>query len=77
MTQAERVLQYIKDFGRITPYDAFRDLAILRLSARIYDLKYEGYDIETTIETAKNRYGEPVHYAVYTLKEKKDANIQG
>ena len=67
MTQAERVLQYIKDFGRITPYEAFRDLAIMRLSARIYDLQDAGYNIETTIAKSKNRYGEPVHYAVYTL----------
>lgn len=72
MTQAERVLEYMKDFGRITPYEAFRDLAIMRLSARIYDLKDAGYKVKTTIETAKNRYGEPIHYAVYTLEEKKD-----
>ena len=77
MTQTEKVLHYIEDFGSISPYEAFRDLGILRLSARIFDLKAQGHNIKTTITTAKNRYGEPIRFAVYTLEEKKDANIQG
>ena len=71
MTQAERVLEYIKDFGSITPYEAFRDLGLMRLSARIFDLKAQGHNIKTTLTTSKNRYGEPIRFAVYTLGEEK------
>lgn len=71
MTQTERVLAYIKDFGSITPYEAFRDLGLLRLSARIFDLKAQGYNIKTVLATSKNRYGEPIRFAVYTLGEEK------
>ena len=67
MTQPERVLAYIKDFGSISPYEAFRDLGIMRLSARVFDLKAQGHNIKTTLTTSKNRYGEPIRFAVYTL----------
>ena len=45
------------------------DLGIMRLAARISDLKEDGYIIQTEMETGKNRDGEPVRYARYFLKE--------
>jgi len=69
-TQAERVLEYIQKFGSITTLEAFRDLGVTRLSARIYELRhYNGLDIEKTTSANKNRYGEVCNYAKYTLKE--------
>lgn len=68
MTQCERILEYMQEFGSITTLDAFRDLGVSRLSARIWDLKREGYDIEKDFETAKNRWGQLVSFARYTLK---------
>ena len=69
MTQNEKVMQYMKDFGKITTLDAFRDLAITRLSARIKDLRNDGVLIESKRVGMKNRYGETVYYAEYSLKE--------
>jgi hypothetical protein len=71
--QTDRIFKYMKDFGSISPKEAMDDLGVMRLAARISDLKDElkeaGIGIETKMETDKNRYGEPTHYARYYLKE--------
>lgn len=67
-TQAERVLEYIKKFGSITTLEAFRDLGVTRLSARIFELRNKGLNIDSTNVTSKNRYGETCTYAKYYLK---------
>ena len=72
MNRAERVLEYIKQFGSITPLEAVRDLGYYRLSAAIHDIKAAGYKIKTTTKTGKNRYGQPVHYASYSLVEENE-----
>lgn len=70
ITQCDRVLLYMQDFGSITQKDAFNDIAVDRLAARISDLKDKGYAIKTVIETGKNRYGEATKYARYSLEDK-------
>lgn len=72
ITQADRVLDYIKQFGSITTLDAFRDLGVTRLSARIYELKARGLDIGSTTITNKNRFGENIWYSKYYLKNRKE-----
>lgn len=68
-TQAERVLDYIDEFGSITQLEALRDLGIMRLASRISDLKRQGYPITRKIETVKNRYGEKSHVMRYSMSE--------
>ena len=69
MTQCEMVLQYMEDFGAITPLQAFADLGVQRLAARISDLKKDGYKINRKTVTGKNRYGKAVYFAEYRLTE--------
>ena len=38
MTQCEKVLEYMKEFGSITPIEAMQDIGCMRLAARIADL---------------------------------------
>ena len=38
-TQCDRILQYMHDFGSINPVQAMSDLGVMRLGARIWDLK--------------------------------------
>lgn len=66
-TQCDMVISYIKDYGSITTYEAFKELGITRLASRICDLKKLGYDFDTQIITKKNRYGEPVSFKKYSL----------
>lgn len=68
MTQCEQVLKYMQDFGCITQMDAFVDLGVHRLAARIADLRSAGYVISRRMVTAKNRYGKPVSFAEYRLE---------
>lgn len=69
MTQCERILRHLRDFGSITSLEAIAEYGILRLASRISDLKRQGYRIISSTEAGKNRYGEITHYSVYKLKE--------
>lgn len=66
-TQNERVLEFIQEYGSITQKEAVDWIGCYRLSARIADLKKEGYEIEDAFETSKNRYGDPVSFKRYSL----------
>ena len=65
MTQKERIRKYLDDFGSITQLEAIRDLGIMRLTARIWEMQRDGEPIVTEWETGKNRYGDSTRYARY------------
>lgn len=67
-SQKERILKYLVDFGSITQGEAFMDLGIGRLSARICELRKKGYQIITIMDHGFNRYNERVTFARYTLE---------
>ena len=67
--QTERVLNYMRLFGSITPLDALRDLSVMRLASRISDLRKQGYRIRKSTASSHNMYGEKVTYAKYSLEE--------
>lgn len=67
MTQAERVLDYMREFGSITALDAMRDLGCMRLASRISDLKKSGHTIQSSMEAVDNRYGEKSYIKRYRL----------
>lgn len=67
MTQVERINQYMVDFGGITQLDAVRDLGIMRLAARIADMRAAGMTISDEWVHTKNRYGEKVKFKRYKL----------
>ena len=69
MTQKERVLNYMQDFGDITPFQAFTDLGCTKLATRISELIDDGWKIKKEWVSSKNRYGEPVRYKKYSLEE--------
>lgn len=68
MTQTERVIKHLKEYGSITPLEAIREYGITCLGARIWDLRDSGYEIETQTETSKNRFGDKISYTKYVLK---------
>lgn len=72
ITNKDRVLQYIIDFGSISSLEAFNDLGNTRLSASIWLLRHEDeIEIDSITETKKNRYGVSVSYSRYYLKGSK------
>lgn len=67
LSQKERIIKYMKDFGSITHRDAFMDLGMVSFTARMSELRREGYEFVQVEETGKNRYGEKTHYTRYFL----------
>lgn len=65
MTQTEKILRHLEQFGSITPLEALEEYGIMRLGARIWDLKHAGYSIKTEDVTGRNRFGERTRYARY------------
>lgn len=67
MTQKEAIIQYLKDFGSITPIEAFADLGITKLATRISEMKKDGMKFKKEIIKTKNRYGKIVWFAKYSF----------
>ena len=68
-TQVERIKKYIEDFGSITTLEAFTELGIVRLGARISEMRKDGLNITDKQECSKNRYGEKCYYKRYFLEK--------
>ena len=47
ITQRDRVINYIREFGSISSWEAYQDLGVMQLGARIDQLQKEGYVFET------------------------------
>ena len=62
-SQRESIITHLKEGLEITPLDALEQYGIFRLSAIIFNLKKEGYNIAT--KRVKNRYGKK--FASYKL----------
>lgn len=69
MTQCEQIIDYLHQFGSITPMEAFADLGITKLATRVSEMRKDGrkFKIETVKST--NRFGKTVRYAKYSLKD--------
>ena len=73
MRQKDRILRHLMDQGSITQWEAIRDYGIMRLGARIWDLKHDGHNITSERETGVNRYGEKTTYTRYRLVRRETA----
>lgn len=63
INQREQVLDYIDRFGSISPLEAFKDLGIMRLSARIHELEHDdGVKLRREKVKFKTRLGKTSHY---------------
>ena len=65
--QKQRVIDYINKFGSISSWEAYADLGITQLGARIDQLKKEGYNFKTEWESSKNKFGDNPEYKRYYL----------
>lgn len=73
MTQCERILRHLQDYGSITQAEAVTKYGCYRLGARIWDLKAQGVPIKSETVTGKNRYGERTCFARYSLEHSNEA----
>ena len=70
LTQCERILRHMTDYGTIDPMVAIKEYGCMRLASRIADLKGQGYDIVSERKRGMNRYGEQTSYCTYRLANK-------
>ena len=68
MSQSQIILEHLKKYGSITPKAAYDRYGIMRLGARIHELKKLGHPIVTVMETQKNRFDVETTFARYYWK---------
>ena len=68
-TQRDAIIEYITEFGSITPMEAFSDLGITKLATRISEMRKDGMKFKIETVSVKNRYGKSVSYAKYSFAE--------
>ena len=71
MTQNETVLRHLREHGSLTTLEAMQQYGIMRLSARIHDLRDQGIRIACVMTQSRNRWGEKTTYAKYIIMEGK------
>ena len=67
LSQHEKILNYIDQFGSITTMEAFNDLGITKLATRVSELIRDGFPIQKDLEHGTNRFGESTHYMRYSI----------
>lgn len=69
MTQREQIINYINEFGSITPMEAFADLGITKLATRVSEMRADGIKFDIKMLKSKNRFGKTVRFAEYRLRK--------
>ena len=69
MNQANRVLDLLETGRSITSLDAWNELGITRLAARVHELKKDGYVINKKLISVTNRCAEKCQVAAYYLED--------
>lgn len=67
--QRQRVLDYIRENGSITQYEAYEHLGILRLASRMSELKKMGYPVRSKLIVVMNRFGEKNRVSRYWMED--------
>ena len=76
INQKQRIINYIREYGSISSWEAYADLGITQLGARIDQLKKDGYEFTTEWESSTNRFGKKTDYKRYYLADMVAENMQ-
>ena len=68
MNKHQLVKQHLLEHGSITSWEAIQQYGATRLSAIIFNLRKQGYDIRTIMREETDRYGNTCQYANYVLR---------
>lgn len=67
-TQAEEVLYHLLFIGKLSSYGAIREYGITRLAARVWELRKEGFEIQSEEIEFTTRHGRKSGYSRYFFK---------
>jgi len=65
---AQRVLQYMIDYGSITGQQAINDLGMTELRSRISEITRAGFPIRKEWQNTRNKFGERISFVRYSLE---------
>lgn len=69
-TQKEEVLAYMRDYGSISTFEAYTELGVTQLGARIKELENNGWQIGRLRKArVSGRTGKTVHFVEYFIEE--------
>ncbi len=68
LSQNDRVIEFFQGGGSLTTLNAWQELGISRLAARVYDLRCMGHKITSTQVPVYNQFDEKCMVAEYTLE---------
>ena len=74
ISKKDKILKHLKEKGNITSWDAIFKYKATRLSAIIFNLRKEGYNIVSLSESHTNNEGETTHFVRYVLKTKEQSD---
>lgn len=66
-SQKEQILAHIEKYGSITPLEAQQFYGCMRLGARIWDLRRDGYDIVSEIVEVPTKNDGKARVAQYRM----------
>ena len=69
MNKTNAVLQWLQTHASISSMDAINNFGATRLSAMIFNLRKRGHNIETVMVDGRDRFGNPMRFARYYLRE--------
>ena len=69
MNKTKAVLQWLQTGAGISSMEAIKQFGATRLSAIIFNLKKRGYNIETVMCDGRDRFGNPMRFARYYLRD--------
>ena len=69
MNKTKAVLQWLHPGAGISSMEAIQSFGATRLSAIIFNLRKRGYNIETVRCEGTDRFGNPMRYARYYLRD--------
>ena len=68
MNKTTAVLQWLQSHASISSMEAIKEFGATRLSAIIFRLREQGYNIEMEWCEGSDRFGHPMRYGRYFLK---------
>lgn len=69
MTKTQAVLDWLQTHASISSMEAIQNFGATRLSAIIFKLRERGHDIETVMCEGRDRFGNPMRFARYYLRD--------
>jgi len=65
--QEQRIIDYLRNHGKINPLQAWKECGVYRLSAVIFNLKKKNIDIQSDRVKVQNKFDEDCNVAEYKL----------